>query len=552
MTTPPGSGGHGVVNDRTTEQTISRRVTDLTLPRLLPWALIIIGVVVAALTFQDYGPTPDDAVQATYGELALRYFTSAGADTACNNFINLRFYGPLVEMVPALFYDADRSGKFEARHLILGLLALLSIPAVWSYGRRFDLPGLPLFAVLAVSTLPRFYGHWFNNSKDMPFAVAMIWFMVALAWLVVDPRWQWRQMIACGLAMGIVLCVRPGGFPILLLFLAGAAALGILATRSRGSRVPGQRWLQRVPRVAIVPLVAWVVMVLPWPWAHQAPIANPLEAMQVATRFPTTMPILFDGVTWQSDELPWYYIPKYVLIGSPLGVLVLALVGLLRGFRSMARDWSSQSSLMVTLTLMWLFAPLLLFAVLRPNVYGGMRHFLFVLPALGVLAGYGAAEIWSLARPGRRLIVGLVLAIVLLLPVRDLVRLHPYQTAYYNELVGGVGGAAGRYWTDYSMSSYREAIEWVNDQAAQTPERQVRVVIAAGPAVMMWVPEYPASNVEIIPMRDLRRDQRKLGVADFYIATTRLQTDHAFPRAPIVHTIGRDGAVFTVVKRLSP
>ncbi len=517
------------------------------LARLAPWLLLAAGLIVVAATYPDYGPTPDEGVQATYGELALDYFASGGADKSANEYINLRFYGPLVEMVPALVYDAESPGKYEIRHLLLGLLSLLTIPLVWRFGRAFELPGTPLFAVLAVVTLPRFFAHWFNNSKDMPFALAVLAFMLALGWVAREPEWSWRQVVVCGGTMGLALCVRPGGFPILMVFLAGAVAIGWIADARSTNGRHGGRPLQRFVRIGLVPVVAWVVMVLPWPWAHQAPLAHPFEAMQVATKFPTTMPVLFDGATWHSDQLPWYYLPKYLVIGTPLGTLILAVLGVLLGLRAVVRDPGSARARMVALTLMWLFVPLALFALFTPNVYGGMRHFLFLWPAVGILAGFAAAGIGAEASPENRITTSLALAVVLLLPVREMVRLHPYQIAYYNALVGGTSGAAEDYWTDYAMTSYKEAIEWVNEQADGRP---VRVILAAGVPVMTWAADYAAEGVELIPLAAVPREARVPGVADYFIGTTRLGTDGTFPRAPVVHTIGRDGAVFTVIRKL--
>jgi len=205
---------------------------------------------------------------------------------------------------------------------------------------------------------------------------------------------------------------------------------------------------------------------------------------------------------------------------------------------------------MLALTEVWLIAPLVLFVIARPNIYGGMRHFLFILPALGVLAAYGAARILGAINFSRvRLAVGVLLLVVLLLPVLDLVALHPYQMTYFNALVGGTDGASGKYWTDYWVSSYREAIDWVNERAARSPERRFTVVIAGGPSLMLWAEEYAGPNVELVLLSTLPGASRSsLAPADHYIATTRTELDQAFPDSPIMHTIARGGATFTVIK----
>jgi hypothetical protein len=268
--------------------------------------------------------------------------------------------------------------------------------------------------------------------------------------------------------------------------------------------------------------------------------------MRVAAAFASTLPVLFAGATFQSDQLPWYYLIQYLLIGTPPGVLAFAFLGILLGVRDQRARRRSARARMLAMTQLWLLLPLLLFVVLRPNVYGGMRHFLFVLPALGVLAAYGAAGVLRLLPAGRsRVVATAVTLALLLLPVVDLVRLHPYQMTYYNALVGGVRGASGRYWTDYWLASYREAIDWVNEQAARDPERRVVAVIAAGPTLMIWAEGYAADNVELV---SLTSERSALAPARYYIGSTRNDMDRVFPDVPVVHSIGRDGAVFTVIK----
>jgi len=56
------------------------------------------------------------------------------------------------------------------------------------------------------------------------------------------------------------------------------------------------------------------------------------------------------------------------------------------------------------------------------------------------------------------------IAVILLLlwnPIRHIVKNHPYEYVYFNELAGGINKAYGNYEMDYYYHSTREAAEWV-------------------------------------------------------------------------------------------
>jgi hypothetical protein len=518
------------------------------------WGLglvLLVGVTLIALTYRDYGSNWDEAIQARYGELAVGYFRSGGIDTRCNELEDLRFYGPLVEMIPALIYGDAKTGTYEVRHLFMALIGLATLPTVFGYASLARIPALPLFSVLALATMPRFYGDWFNNSKDVPFACLFAWSMFALAARSCARSSTLWPVVACGVAFGLTLDARPGGFPLLAVFLASATVLGYTTVQrpertaeDRGRRTAAARHGLAVLGILVI---AWTLMVLPWPWAHQDPLGNPIEAMRVAASFTTSYPVLFDGTVVSSSAVPRYYLLKYLSVTTPPVVLLLCLVGIVAGLFRARRD--PRQSFLFLLTLLWLVIPLGLFVIVRPNVYDGIRHFLFVLPAMAIGAAYGATWLCDrLASARARLVAQALCAALLLLPLKDLVALHPYQTTYFNGFIGGVAGADGKYETDYWLTSYREAIDWVNEQAARRPGETVRVIVAGDGLIVPWVNEYAGPTVypRIVatpPATPLLPD----GV-DYYIATKRWGLDRGYPAAPVVHTIGRAGAVYTVIK----
>jgi len=170
------------------------------------------------------------------------------------------------------------------------------------------------------------------------------------------------------------------------------------------------------------------------------------------------------------------------------------------------------------------------------------------MPALALLAALGAARLRGLcAAAGRRRLVTLALVVALALPLRDLIVLHPYQSSYFNSVVGKVRGAAGRYDLDYWVSSYKEASRWINARATERG-RPLRVLLAGNELCLPCFREYQYHSVLVRLVDSTGIGGALPDEADYYVATNRRGFDENFPEAPVVHTIGRDGAVFTVIK----
>ncbi len=513
------------------------------------WALLgllAVGLGVICATVGDYGISWDENVQRAYGDAILRYFASGGQDKSYNSIGPLRFYGPTFELPVAAISHLWTNHVYIVRHVATAITALLTVPALVRIGRHLGSRWAGLLGGLALVMMPMFYGHAFVNSKDIPFACLFAWVMALILERFATDHWTWMRTALFGLVLGLMAGTRPGG--------AVAAAIPLTALFAWGScfTAPGRPipWRPRFMReLALAVLIAWVIMVLPWPYAHENPLTHPAEAMAFAMRFPRDFLMLFEGKIIVSTALPRYYLAKYLLITTPPVLLAGAAVGLAAGIREQLRSPRAARSQAIFLLQAWLLLPILLFAIRPPNVYDGIRHFLFLLPALAMLHALGVAWVVSkttatLARSA--IIAGTVL--MTLSPAISLARLHPYQMTYFNSFVGGVGGAGARYETDYWLTSFREAMEWVNTQAVREPGRRFTVLLATRPTTLDTVQGFKAANVDVratpkgTPSGDRLPDD-----VDYAILSTRTgQTP--FRASPVVHTVHRDGAVFCVVR----
>lgn len=514
------------------------------------YAVAMLLMVVA--TFRDYGVAWDETIQAHYGRQVVQYFQSGFTDRSYENLGNMKNYGALFEVVATIVAPWERFPNYEARHFLTALAGIATGLGVIALA---SLRGHVLAAIvgaLAITMMPRFYGHQFFNSKDVPFACGVVWSVYTLARCMAGGIPRWKDTVLAGVALGLTLAVRPGGLPLLGVIALPAACLYVYHLW-RETKVEESARLPLGPllaRVATMGTIASLLMIAVWPWAHESPILNPIRGVLHATDFYHPYPVLYRGEVVSSMELPWHYLIVYTAITTPLPVLLLAMSGLGVVALRLIRERKPADLLL----LCWLLLPYLLFLIVRPNVYDGLRHFLFLLPALAFLAGEAAEEFVRRVREQREPAakgVGALAVLACLWPLPAMIGLHPYQYAYFNELVGGPRGAAERYESDYWLTSYKEAAEWVNARAAEAGG-EVRVLIAANSlsaacAAYFLDPAIQASTVYT--------ENAPGGLPegfDFYIGTTRYRFDRNFPDAPIVHEVGRMGAVYTVIRGRRP
>ena len=96
----------------------------------------------------------------------------------------------------------------------------------------------------------------------------------------------------------------------------------------------------------------------------------------------------------------------------------------------------------------------------RATHYDGVRHVMFVIPMLALLAGGASLQLVHLLRksPLIATTAAAVVAAYVGATVLTLVRLHPLEYAAMNALAGGTQGAAGRFELDYWATSVGAAL----------------------------------------------------------------------------------------------
>jgi hypothetical protein len=524
--------------------------------------LLVALLVLVGITFRDYGISNDEGLQQRYGELIVAYYTSGFVDQAVFNFRNLYLYGGLFDLAAVGLEKLLPLDTYAVRHLLSGLAGVGGIAMVWATARTIAGPRAGLLAAAALAVCGTWYGAMFNHTKDIPFAATMMaatYVLILIGRELPRPRWHLVAMfgVLCGCALGI---------RVLGLFLLSYAALVVVMnapqTWRANWREPAAFAMRSAIPLAGACVIAYLIMIATWPWSALAPL-NPLRAMSAFIDFHYPIQTMLFGHVYHMADVPRWYVVTY--IGIKLTLWLLGGAGLALALAALPHQRSVATNPAATNSTWWqdtlrkdtwrketaliaftAFFPLICNVIIAGPAFTGMRHFLFTVPSIAVLAGIGLdggldrLRVWS-----RPLAATAMAAVVLGLGWNavTLYRLHPDEYLYFNPLVGGLEGASRRYDTDYWVNIMPEAVtdlERFIDHAGgvqtvgQKP-RHFRVLVCSEPVQF---------EKEADDRFEWTRDRQ---TADFFIAPTNMNCDRAVD-GKVVATIERLGVVIGVVK----
>ena len=505
-----------------------------------------LGVIVLC-TFKDYAITNDEEVQQRYGELIISYYTSGLTERGVFNFQNLYLYGGLFDVIAVALSHLVPIDPYDLRHILCALVGIGGIGAAAATARLIASPRAALIAAAGLSVSGAWYGTMFNHTKDIPFAAAMTgatFLLIRIARRLPSPRAG--DLAAFGLLAGAALGIRVLG--LLLVIYAGFA---IALYLPRPWRTLDRAWsflIESSLRLLPALMLAYVIMILAWPWAGLAPL-NPIRGLLAFSEFHYEIRTVLAGRVYEMADVPRMYVPIYFLIRVPLLILIgaaLAVLSVLLPPRAARfRQLQGRDIALVSVTV---FFPLTCQVIGHGPAFTGLRHFLFVLPGLATLAGIGLDAVLSALAARSRVAASSGAAIVTACFLWDavtLARLHPYEYLFYNPVVGGLEGASRRYDLDYWFSSMPEALNQLEAYLRRTAAidanwpAQVYSVAVCGERL---------SFEKNVTLPQLQFDFKpRWEQSEFFIAPTHMNCDGDLD-GKVIGTVERLGVVIAYIK----
>ncbi len=514
-------------------------------------ALLLFVTMYLASTASTSG---DEAVQVKIGNNILRYYQSLGADTTAlvpDGIDQLQFYGSSFDTFCQFFVQLfDINDPYRFRHVLIGLIGGLIFLFIGLFGRLLKNDTVGVIAMILAFCSPQLLGQSFNNSKDIPFALGYIMSLYFMSkWFLNPDTIDKKTIIFLILSIAYTNSIRIGG-----MILYGYLGLFLLVVIYKNSKTNTFNVYKNIIiKFFGICISSYFLGLLLWPFGLVNPLKNPFIALSGFEKVDVTINQLFQGIYSESISLPFYYLPKYILITTP--VMVIAGVIIFLYFQLANSFW--RKNMIHYLLIFSIFFPLAYIIYKDSNVYGGWRQVLFVYPPIVVLSSaglYSLKEIIIKKLESFQWLFWIILFITLTHPIRHIITNHPYEYIYYNEAFSGVQKAYGNYELDYYYHSTKEAGIWLKNYIYDTHPNSLDTIKTASNFKDY---SYYFKHEKRIKTNYARYYERHESDWEYYVCINthihpyQLKNNYWPPRGTI-HTINVDGKpICAIIKRPS-
>lgn len=337
--------------------------------------------------------------------------------------------------------DNTRGYRISSLLFVFPFIFLFSYVAIGYLGYAFGICIPILF-----SLLPHVF--YLAPLMSLDYAVVVLWFMAVITGLRGMKSYGW--LIISAISIGLAMLTKLHGFVLLI-------PIGILWLLTYWKRLIGKVSLGQkticVVRMIFVLLLSLSIYFIGWPWLWTSTIPHFKEYLLLQTSH-VGVPVMIFGQSY--NHVGWWYVPVMFFVTTPAFVLLFFVYG----------SWQAlkRGSVKDRIFLINALFPMAFFMLPMVNRYDWVRLFLPAFPFVCLIAGLGMVHAVKLLQKRRRLMGTIVIFCIWLLTVYfSVVRIHPWESAYYNEFVGGIPGAYKLgFETEFWGNSYVGILPWMN------------------------------------------------------------------------------------------
>lgn len=504
---------------------------------IIPLLFGIIFFVVGLFTISYYGINWDEPFHFNRGQAYLSYFLSGGKTSYTFNsrekessFVDQNqppsYYlkndcchpplnGIIFTVFNKVFYEKLSWLKDIEAYSLPGILfsSILVGLIVWFVSKEFSviagvISGLSLFFY------PLFLGETHFNVKDPPETLFYSACIIAVFYAVT--KLSWKLLVISGLLFGLSLGTK---FNILFLPVI-LIPWFIFYYFFDKNKILSQKKSAKIFFVSVIPvllILGFIILFIFWPFLWQNPVNNLSSVFawyqHIGTGANYEPQFLYHGF----NLYPWIWI----LYTTPPATLILSAIGIISAlYLIMIRN--KQRSLFL-LILLWFLIPIVRVSVPEASIYGGDRQIMEFVPAMAILSGIGFMWLVRLKNKSISYLLVVLMFGLMIFSIYDVIKIHPNETVYFNQLAGGLSGAYKKNITEAGEdlgNVYRQGANWLNQHADKNAKL---TLINNGTSAVPR--EFLRSDIKFSD--DLWSGEKKQG--EYIMSTTQVTWDSVLP-----------------------
>lgn len=418
-------------------------------------------LVLSVIILKDYGLNWDEEMQwKSNGEVVAMYITDPSETKEILLNSKEKYHGPAFEVlliaVEKIFQLEDTRDVYLMRHFVTFLTFYIGVIFFYFLCKRsFKNWKLALIGCIFLVLSPRIFADSFYNSKDLPFLSFFIIGMYTL--LLFHEQPTYKNAIQYAIVCAFTIDIRILGI-----------LLPAISFLFFGTDMLYSYLYARKERIYIKPFILFIACLIIcviafWPVLWEGPIHHFLKAFEEMRKFSWDESVLYRGNYIKATQLPWHYLPVWILITTPIPYLGLFVIGILF---ILYMCWKAPLNFIFykkeqQLVLICSVFPIAVIIFLKSVVYDGWRHVFFIYPAFIMIALYGLVVLHKWVKKNK-IIISSSLILIAGFMLITMVKLHPHEYVYFNAFAGkDMKEVKAKFELDYYGVSSKEALDYI-------------------------------------------------------------------------------------------
>ncbi len=409
--------------------------------------------IIIFIVLNDFGITWDEPIYMRYAVQYVAWFKRPVPSDRDNFFMPRPddIHPPFRKLIAGVTHeiltnklrsiDNTRGYRISSLLFVFPFILLFTYIAIGQFGY-----GIGILTPLIFSLLPHVL--FLTPLVTLDYAVAALWFIAVITAIKGMKSYLW--MTVSGVCIGLGLLTKLYGF---LLFIPVTGYWlwtykNLLHTKYKQNTI-----IRAAGKLLCVVSVAFAVYYIGWPWLWLSPVAHLGEYLRLQFIYRSIPEYIFGHVY---AAAPWWYTPIMFFVTTPAFVLIFFAIG---------SFWTVQKGrIWDRFILLNALFPIVFFSLPGVYRYDWIRLFLPAYPFVCLIAGRGIWVVLGFLRGRIRLLAAAVVIILWVYTVyTSVIRIHPWESAYYNEFVGGTQGAARLgFESEFWGNSYIGMLPWMN------------------------------------------------------------------------------------------